>query len=465
MKTVIPLLRSILIPLLFLTGVFPRIVEGGERWSDGPDAGLVLGQVDFTSNVEGMGEPDQLSGPWGVAIDPVSGKVFVAETGQNRVLRYPSYDSLTDGASAEAVLGQADFGTGSPGLSATRMDFPMGVACDHEGRLWVSDTGNARVLRFDDAANLDSGAAANGVLGQADFVTNTQVTSAAGMRVPRGLHVDGDGNLFVADVLSCRVTMYAGAATLSDGADASIVFGQTDATSFGTGLARNRMSSPNDVVVDGEGRLYVTDRANHRILRFDNAAIVSTGALASSVIGQTNFVSNASGASQTALNSPSALDLDPDGHLWVLDMSNSRILRFENPSPLSGTAAASGVVGQEDFDSISSAVTRDKVVGVEGIGIDSSGRLYVSNFKGNRVLVFVKDRHFPDLSIGEKLNSQRGNNVFNLSGSGQKKPVRTDGKEVKFLIKVGNDGNVVDDYGVSGQRSGGKFTHKYFSLT
>lgn len=447
-----------------LTG-WVSAAAAGERWTDGPEAERVLGQVDFVSSDEGTGEDDRLDSPWGIAIDPVSGKVFVAEPGQHRVVRFASYLSLVNGAAAEVVLGQPGFGPGIAGLSATAMSSPQGVACDDEGRLWVSDSGNARVLRFDDAATLASGAAASGVIGQADFISNGQVTSASGMRLPRGLAVDGAGNLFVADVTSCRVVMYPDAANLGNGGAGTIVFGQTNETSFSAGLARNRMNSPNDVAIDVAGTLYVADRGNHRILRFDDAALFSTGVQASAVLGQPNYVTNATATSATGFNGPAALDLDPDGHLWVVDAGNQRALRFESPVTLDGAVPAAGVVGQPDFTTSGFAVAADRMVLPQGIAVDPVGRIYVTDFGANRVVVFVKDRHFPDLTIGEKLSSQRGENLRNLSGAGQKKSVTTDKKEVKFLMRVGNDGNVPDEYRVSGLRGGSKSTHRYFSLS
>lgn len=447
-----------------LTGCLAA-AAAGERWTDGPEAERVLGQADFVSNIEGTGEADRLDGPWGIAIDPVSGKVFVAESGQHRVLRFASYQSLVNGSAAEAVLGQPGFGPGVAGLSAAAMDSPQGVACDAEGRLWVSDSGNARVLRFDDAANLASGANANGVIGQSDFVSNGQVTSAGGMRLPRGLAVDGAGNLFVADVTSCRVVMYPDAANLINGAAGSIVFGQTNESNFSGGLARNRMNSPNDVVIDAAGTLYVADRGNHRVLRFDDASLFSTGAQASAVLGQPNYVTNGTATSATGFNGPAALELDPGGHLWVVDAGNQRALRFESPETLDGLAPAAGVVGQADFTTSGFAVATDRMVLPQGIAIDPLGRVYVSDFGAHRVAVYVKDRHFPDLTIGKKLTSQRGENVRNLSGAGQKKLVKTKGKKVKFILRAGNDGNVPDEYRISGLRGGAKSIHRYFSLS
>jgi DNA-binding beta-propeller fold protein YncE len=76
--------------------------------SNGQDASLVLGQATFTSGATGT-TASTMNAPRGVAVDPVSGKVFVVESGNNRVLRFASLGSLSNGAAAEGVLGQANF--------------------------------------------------------------------------------------------------------------------------------------------------------------------------------------------------------------------------------------------------------------------------------------------------------------------------------------------------------------------
>jgi sugar lactone lactonase YvrE len=100
----------------------------------------------------------------------------VADTGNNRVLRFASSSALSNGAAAEGVLGQADFTSGSQnrggGIAGNTLNAPYGIAVDEAGRLWVADLFNNRVLRFDSAASKANGADADGVLGQADFTHN-----------------------------------------------------------------------------------------------------------------------------------------------------------------------------------------------------------------------------------------------------------------------------------------------------
>lgn len=450
--------------ILVFSFFFSCPLHAGKRWTDFPDAVRVLGHPDFVSSGSGTGATS-LSSPWGIAVDPATGKVFVADFQNHRVLRYASYASLTNGAPAESVLGQPDFTSNTPGLSSSAFDSPQGVFVDGAGRLWVSDANNARILRFDGAAALGDFPAASAVLGQPDFITNSAATSISKLRLPRGLVVDAAGNLFVADVTASRVLMYADAATLGNGADAALVLGQNDFTTFSAAISANRMNSPNALALDAAGNLYVADRGNHRVLRYDGAAGLTNGANADGVFGQADFVTKVTSTSATGMNGPIDLRVDSDGVLWVAEFTNTRVIGFENPASVGTGATPVRVIGQADFTTNISVAAVNRFGAPAGLALDGLGRLYVTDFAVHRILIFEKDHHQPDFTIGEKIGSQRGANLYNRTGAGQKKPVKTAGKEVKFVGLLGNDGNIPDTYLVRSDRTDAKYTIKVFALT
>jgi hypothetical protein len=154
--------------LLLAAGLLPGLTRA---WSNGALAALVLGQVDFTSSAVATSQSG-LYAPLGVAVDPTSGKVFVADSANNRVLRFASLAALNNGAAAEAVLGQPDFTSNASATSQSGMRGPWNLTVDSSGQLWVADSQNSRVLRFDNAATKANGANADGVLGQPDFVSS-----------------------------------------------------------------------------------------------------------------------------------------------------------------------------------------------------------------------------------------------------------------------------------------------------
>jgi len=152
---------------LYFSSIIPAMAI---TWTNQQAADLVLGQANFTTATGGLTQ-NTLTNPVSVAIDPTTNKVFVSDSGNHRVLRFSSVTSLTNGAAAEVVLGPADFTSNPIATTATGMHLLGGICVDSAGRLWVSDYGNNRVLRFDNASTIATGAPANGVLGQSSFTT------------------------------------------------------------------------------------------------------------------------------------------------------------------------------------------------------------------------------------------------------------------------------------------------------
>jgi len=315
-------------PCVLLAALIARVaVHAQLPLSDYMPASGVLGHADFSTSTSGT-TAAALQAPAGVAVDPATGKLFVVDRYNNRVLRWSSADKMTNGSAAEAVLGQPDFVTATHGLSATKMNDPLRAHVDGSGRLWVSDYANNRVLRFDNASSKASGAAADGVLGQPDF------------------------------------------------------------TSAGIGTTAATMNGPVGVFADGGGRLWVTDRLNHRVLRFDAAAAKANGAAADGVLGQADFSTGSAGLSATKMDRPMGVYEDAGGRLWVCEDDNDRVLRFDGAAAKPDGAAADGVLGQPDFTSNAKNTTRSGVSNLRGVFGDAAGRLYLADESNNRVVIF-----------------------------------------------------------------------------
>ena len=266
----------------------------------------------------------------------------------NRILRFDNAALKANGADADGVLGQPDFNSNSLSTAQNRLGLPMGVFADSSGRLWIADHMNNRILRFDDAALKADGEDADGVLGQPDFLTSVITTTQSGMHNPWGVFLDSSGRLWVADYNNHRVLRFDDAANQADGADADGVLGQPDFVTIEPVCAQNRMVNPRSVSVDPDGRLYVADLSNSRVLVFEAAAGLADGADAGVVLGQADFTTcsvNAGGISDASLYSPSGVFYDPALKvLWVADTDNQRVLMYGNTAEL-----ATLVLGQPGF--------------------------------------------------------------------------------------------------------------------
>jgi len=348
----------------------------------------VLGQTSFSTRVADAGEA-MLSSPTSVAVDPTTGKVFVVDRGNHRVLRWASDAALVTGAAAEAVFGQPDFVTRTAGLSATKMNDPVALTVDSQGRLWVSEYVNNRVVRFDNASTKPSGAAADGVLGQANFTTATGNIRQNGMRGPIGLQVDASGRLWVAEFNNHRVVWFNNAALKANGANADGVLGQPNFTTATAGASATTMNRANGVYVDKDGRLWTSEWSNQRILRFDQAAQKANGAAADGVLGQPDFTSNASNTTRNGLTVLRGLWGDREGRIYAVQENSARISIFENAAAKANGADADQVWGQPDFTSggIASPPTASSLNFPRGIFIDEAeNRMWIADNSNHRVL-------------------------------------------------------------------------------
>ena len=361
--------------------------------SNGQAARLVLGQVDF-DNVGADTTQYMMNNPSAVAVDSATRKVFVADTANCRVLRFASIYALNNGATAEAVLGQPNFTSKTYRTTQYGMSYPRSVFVDSGGRLWVVDTDNNRVLRFDHAATLSNGANANGVLGQPNFTTkDNYFTNQYGLSGPIGVFVDASGRLWVGDSFNNRVLRFNNAATKANGAAADGVLGQPNFTSRGYATSQKSMSYPLALAVDASGRLWLADSNNNRVLRFDNAATKANGANADGVLGQRNFTSSSYFTTRAGMGGTTGVAIDiANGRLYVSDYGNNRILVFNGAAGLANGASASYVLGQKDFTTGTAntgGVSATTLAEPNNIFYDQAAKvLWVADTYNNRVLVY-----------------------------------------------------------------------------
>ncbi|MCX6631915.1 MAG: hypothetical protein NTW28_30270, partial [Candidatus Solibacter sp.] len=313
-----------------LSGMLPRPTDELKYNSKCPacvgHATLVLGQPDFTTATENLAATNTtLRLPTAVASDGVH--VVVADTNHNRVLiwnRIPTNNN----APADVVVGQQTFNTTSlPGNTpnAKSMRGPQGVWIQN-GRLYVADTQNNRVLIYNRIPT-SNGAAADVVLGQPDFTTfvepdlTQQKNEVTAKQVLNPVSVSSDGaHLFVTDLGYNRVLIWNSIPT-SNGQAADVAVGQPDLVSSianygyktdtadttvpkkqtpvlcpvsnGTDINSNltyptlcnaTLSFPRFALA-ANGRLFIADGGNDRVLVF-NTIPTQNGASADLVIGQ-----------------------------------------------------------------------------------------------------------------------------------------------------------------------------------
>jgi hypothetical protein len=378
------------------------------QWTNGQNALMVIGQPDFTSSASGT-SATTLSTPKDVAVDATHGKLYVVDGDNNRVLRF-SYPVTSNQPAAELVFGQPDFISNGSGTTQNTFSTPRGIAVDSTGRLWVSEQGNNRVVWFNAAYSLNTNQpAADGVLGQPNFISNGCLAAQNRMCYPYGLAISSNDTLFIADgnfpppvgTGNNRVLRFDQASSKANGANADGVLGQPDFTSTTGAITQNGMANPRGVAIQGT-TLFVAERQNHRVLRFENAASKANGANADGVLGQPDFTSNTQALTQTGLVLPGRVATDPGGRLYVSEgLGADRVLIYTDASGMLTGGPADFVIGQPDFTTQSSGTTQNKMnldSSGGGLAIDyGNNLLLVADDLNNRVMIF--QANFPAIVL------------------------------------------------------------------
>ena len=266
----------------------------------------LAGLAGSSGGADGTGNGARFDHPEGVTVDS-AGNVYVADTYNYTIREITPAGVVTTLAGLAKSGGYAD-GTGS----GARFDHPNGVAVDSAGNVYVTDTYNYTIRKITSAGVVTTLAGLTGSTGSADGAGST-----ARFYYPRGVAVDGAGNLYVADTQNnvIRKITPAGVVTTLAGLTASA--GSAD----GTGNAA-RFYGPYGVAVDGAGNIDVADTGNSTIRKITPAGVVTTLAGLAESMGSADGVGSAARFSW-----PSGVAVDGAGNIYVADSANNTILK------------------------------------------------------------------------------------------------------------------------------------------
>ncbi|MFA5360181.1 MAG: cadherin-like beta sandwich domain-containing protein, partial [Patescibacteria group bacterium] len=360
-----------------------------------------------------------LNYPEGVTLDASSHRLFVSDSGNDRILQYDLDDNnnLIDYI-PDHVLGQSDFF--SKGIATTQagLAWPTGLAYDSGNNfLFVADSDNNRVIIYDFSSGIVDGMEATYVLGQPDFVTQDwDNASSNDFNWPMNLVYDSDNKLlFLADG-NPRILVFDFSSGITNDMEAAHVLGQADFYSTTPLTTQDRMSWSWALGYDDlHDRLFVNDDGNNRLLIFELASGITDGMPASYVLGQPDFeTANFDTISQREASRYFAESLAYDSvndRLFSGDYNDNRVLIFDLSQGITNYMNASSVIGQSDFISGDSGTSQYQVSWIElGMDYDSlNNQLFMTDNGNNRVLIwkFVKvtTSSLPDGTIGSSYSS------------------------------------------------------------
>lgn len=199
-----------------------------------------------------------LNQPWGVTLDP-AGNLFIADTFNNRIVRV---DALTQavtvvvGTGATPVQPTDLAGDGGPATSA-QLYRPYAVAFDSAGNMYIPDSDDNRIRKVDTAGTITT-FAGTGTIG---FSPDGTIATQAQMWAPAGVIVDVAGNVYVSDSQNGAVRKI----NAQTGKISTVVQNGKLRSVFNGVLVTNSLYGPKGLWLDGSGNLYIADYFYMRI--------------------------------------------------------------------------------------------------------------------------------------------------------------------------------------------------------
>lgn len=307
-----------------------------------------------TGSVDGQGTAASFFHPRDAVVD-AAGNVYVTDR-DNFLIRKVSSTGAVTTVAGNGIKACTD-GMGT----AASFKFPIYLALDSNGNLFVSDYDSNAIRKIEPNGNVTT-FAGSGSAGTADGQG-----TAASFYGPAGLYIDASNNIYVCDRenhLIRKITPGGLVSTFAGNGSSAVVDGNKLNASF---------KNPAGVAMDVAGNLYVSDYAAKNIRKIDSSGTVTTYA----GNGTSGFQDGP--ASSAMFKDVHDVVADSQGNLYIADMSN-RCIRKIYPSGMVATLAGNLGTGFSDGTGGNASFSMPY-----GIGIDLQGRLYVADYGNNAI--------------------------------------------------------------------------------
>ena len=363
---------------------------------------------------DGTGLVATFAGPQGLGSD-AAGNIYVADAGNCAIRK------ITPSALVTTLAGLPGIPGATNGPAGTSLLFdPRGLTVDSTGNVFVADYGNSAIRKITASGTVSTFAGGPLTRGSADGPADQ-----AGFNEPMGIAMDASGNLFVADNRNQTIRKITPAGVVSTLAGSPEVTGTAD----GVGSAA-RFNSPQSVVADGSGIVYVADTMNHSIRKISLSGVVSTFA---GKTGEGGYINGP--AAEARFGAPDALTIDKSGNIYVMDYWTASLRKITPDGTVSTVTGSEWL--SNPLDGAPDVVGFNHPV---GLSVDPDGNLYVAD-RDNNAIRKVLPEGFVGTLVGDY---QMGINRVGLMRDGSDMPLGANYGAVAAPkgVAVGPDGAI-----------------------
>lgn len=209
--------------------------------------------------------------PVAIALD-ASGNVFFTEFGNNIIRKVNTAGIISTVAGVPGSVpapAPAPSGDGGPATSAI-LGYPWGIAIDASGNIIVADQLNNRIRKVNTSTGIITTIAGDGFVG---WTGDGGPATSARVNYPLGVAVDAPGNIYIADYANNRVRKINTSGTMSTIAGVGLPYGYTG---DGGPATIAQLYYPKAIAVDAGGNVYIADWNNHAVRKINSLGIINT---------------------------------------------------------------------------------------------------------------------------------------------------------------------------------------------
>jgi RHS repeat-associated protein len=369
-----------------------------------------------------------LENPTGLALDS-SGDLFIADTGNNRIVEIPAVagqnrgfgtmtagDMYTIAGSASGTAGHS--GNGGAATSAL-LDQPQAITFGpSDSDLYVADSGNSRVQEIPAEAGTQWGQSmtawdmytiAGSASGTAGISGDGGSATSARLNNPDGVSLSSAGDLYIADTGNNRIQEVPKASgaqwgiTPSFTADdmytiAGSAAGSSGHSASGTKASSALLNQPEGIGLFNGMNVYIADSGDNYVEEISHSAHSEWGiSMAANDIytvagtGSGGFSGDGGPATAATLHDPAAVTLDPSHNLFIADGSNHRVREVSAATGDISTYAGNGYTLWSTGNG--GPATTAGLHTPDGVASDGAGNIYIADTSNNRVQEIAASSH------------------------------------------------------------------------
>ncbi len=268
--------------------------------------------------------------------------------------------------------------------TATSLFYPHDVALDDYDNIFICDTVNNRIRKVTVSIGVMTTVVGTG---EASSTGDGDAATSATINSPRHCRFDSSGNFYISEHHGNRIRKIANFVAVSPTVAPSPSYTPTTAPSYSSGTITTiagtgsegysgddgdatsaTFYNPHGIAIDSSGNVYVNDYRNHRVRKISSSTgIISTYA----GTGVGGFSGDGGVATNAALNGPNGMCIDTSDNIYISDLGNNRIRKIASSTTMIFTIAGTGAGSFSGDNGPATSATIDEV---RGVAVDTSGK-------------------------------------------------------------------------------------------